>query len=160
MKTIKSIKIKGVTYDNKKRCFYIVTSKGPLPFPYSKLHLIPTENNKIKKAYPDEEIHCHGFTYILESGDEDTIPVDAILEYNKDPEYMKKMLLYKLSLKAQEILEKKKINKREVIRRLKTSPTQFYRLIDQSFYGKTVDQMIKLLSALDYSVEVIIKKVA
>ncbi len=157
---MKTIKIKEVNYDNKKRCFYIETSRGTLPFPYSKLHLIPTGNNKIKKAYADKEIAYDGFTYILESGDEDTVPVDAVLEYNKDPDYMRQMLLYKLSLKAQKILEKKKINKREVIRRLKTSPAQFYRLIDQAFYGKTVDQMIRLLSALDYSVEVVIKKVA
>jgi len=157
---IRSLKIKKLTLDNKKRCFYIYTYKGIMPFPYSKLHLIPSNKNPIQVAYPDKELGCHAFTYVLESGVEDTVPVDAVLEYNKDPEYMRKMLLYKLSLKAQEILEKKKINKREIIRRLGTSPTQFYRLIDQAFYGKTVDQMIKLLSALDYSVEVVVKKVA
>ncbi len=162
MKVIRGLKIRGVSFDNKKRCFYILSAKGNLPLPYSKLRLVPTRTNKIKKAYADPECGLHAFTYILESGEEDTVPFDAVLEYNKDPEYVGDMLLYKLTCQAQDIIEKNKVNKREVMRRMKIFPSQFYRLINQAFYGKTIDQMLKLLWALDATIEVKVnnKKVA
>ena len=34
------------------------------------------------------------------------------------------------------------------------TPTQFHLLIDQIFYGKTIDNMVRLLAALDCRVEV------
>ena len=37
---------------------------------------------------------------------------------------------------------------------METSPTQFYRLMDQTNTHKTIDQMVKLLAALECSVEI------
>lgn len=71
---------------------------------------------------------------------------------------MRELLLYKLTLKAQKMLAVSRASRREVMRRMKTSPTQFYRLIDQTNYRKTIDQMIKLLSALDCSVDLVLKR--
>ena len=51
------------------------------------------------------------------------------------------------------------IKKNEIIRRMGTSQTQFYRLIKTSNYNKTIDQMLKLLSALDITVEIQYRKV-
>ena len=39
------------------------------------------------------------------------------------------------------------------MRRLKTSAAQFYRLLDQTNIRKSVDQMLRLLAALNCSVE-------
>jgi hypothetical protein len=46
------------------------------------------------------------------------------------------------------------------MRRVGTSPTQFYRLIDQTFYRKTIDQMVRLLAALDCPVDLVFQEAA
>jgi hypothetical protein len=75
--------------------------------------------------------------------------LDQVLEYSRDPEYTRQMFLYQLTILAQQKLRQTKVAKREVIRRMKTSPTQFYRLMDQTNTRKSVDEMIRLLAALD-----------
>lgn len=155
------MKIQKIKMNNKKKCFEMSTSKHSyLVFPYSKLRLKPALDNPIEYVYIDPELAREAFTYHLKSGKEDSVPLDSVLEYNKDPDYLRDMMLYRLSVRAQEIIKAKKLSKREIIRRLHTSPTQFYRLIDQTNYSKTIDQMIKLLWALDTPVDIIIKKAA
>lgn len=62
-------------------------------------------------------------------------------------------LLFKLTIKAQQRLQELGVAKREIIRRMKVTPTQFYRLLDQRNVRKSIDQMLRLLVALDCSVE-------
>ena len=102
------------------------------------MKLKPKASDRIKQVFVDKEIGHEGFTYILESGKEDTVLMDAVLEYNKDPDYIVKIFLYKLTIKAQKLLQNSHISKREVIRRMGISPTQFYRLIDQTYYNKSI----------------------
>ena len=47
-------------------------------------------------------------------------------------------------------------DKREIIRRLGTSATQFYRLLDQTNYRKSLDQPLSLLQALDCDVDFVV----
>ena len=151
------MKMKSVLMNNRKKAYEIVTEKGDrFIFPYSQQQPNPTSDNKIVDLYIDKELGNEGFTYILKDGSEGAVLMDFILEYNRDPDYMRDMLLYELSLKAQKQLEKSKYSKREIIRRLGTSPAQFYRLVDQTNYTKSVDQMLNLLQALDWEVEFII----
>lgn len=153
------MKIKNVACNNRKKTFEIkAENKKKYLFPYSQLKL--HSKNRIAAVHVDKELANEAFTYRLESGTENTILMDQVLAYNKDSHYLTEMLLYKLTVTAQKILKENKTSKREIIRRLKTSPTQFYRLIDQTYYHKTIDQMIKLLAALDYSVDVTFKKAA
>jgi Cro/C1-type HTH DNA-binding domain len=49
------------------------------------------------------------------------------------------------------------LSRREIIRRLGTSATQFYRLLDQTNYGKSVDQLVSLLQVLDCEVDLLIR---
>ena len=46
---------------------------------------------------------------------------------------------------------------RELIRRLRTSPAQFYRLLDQTNYAKSMDQLMALLSILECEVDLVVK---
>ncbi len=55
---------------------------------------------------------------------------------------------------ALDALEESPLSKREITRRLGTSASQFYRLIDTTNYSTTVDQMVRLLQALDCKLEV------
>jgi predicted XRE-type DNA-binding protein len=64
--------------------------------------------------------------------------------------------LYKLTLEAQKRLEDSPLSRREIIRRLGTSPAQFYRLIDQTNYRKSIDKLLLLLNVLDCEVELVV----
>ena len=64
--------------------------------------------------------------------------------------------MYKLTLEAQRRVEKSALSKREIIRRLGTSATQVYRLLDQTNYRKSVDQLLSLLQVLDCDVELVV----
>ena len=48
-------------------------------------------------------------------------------------------------------------SKREIIRRLGSSATQFYRILDQTNYSKSVDQVLFLLGVLECHVEFVVK---
>jgi hypothetical protein len=148
-----SPKIKRVLANGRKRCFAIECSRGTYEFPFSLLKLKPSSDDPLVAVWVDSETGGVGFGYRLQSKKEDYIHVDSVLHHNKDPEYERDMLLYRLTIQAQDILKKKRIAKRELARKLKTSPKQLYRLLDQTFYGKTIDQMVKLLNALGNSVD-------
>jgi hypothetical protein len=49
------------------------------------------------------------------------------------------------------------LSRREIIRRLGTSPAQFYRLLDPTNYGKSIDALLSLLQVLDCEVELVVK---
>ena len=74
----------------------------------------------------------------MASGQEGAVHIDHVLEYNKDPAYLADMVFYKLTVWAQEEVEKSDLSTRELIRRLGTSPAQFYRLLDQTNYRKSM----------------------
>ncbi len=126
-------------------------------FPYVKLDVPPSRADVIREVFVDKELGNEGFTYVLESGQEGTVHIDHVLEYNQDPSYLKDMLLYKLTLAAQEQVEKSPLSKREIIRRLGTSASQFYRLLDQTNYKKSFGQLVALLDVLDCQVEFAVK---
>jgi hypothetical protein len=82
---------------------------------------------------------------------------DEVLDYHKDPRLVRDLLLYRLSVEAQKRVASSGLSKREIMRRLKTSAAQFYRLLDQTNIRKSVDQMLRLLAALDCYVEFSVK---
>ncbi len=154
------MKIKKVIANNRKKAFEVHAGASVYVFPYSRLRLKPSEKAPLLEVFPDPEIGCEGFTYRLTSGKEDTVLMDQVLEYAKDPDYLRKQLLFKLTLKAQKRAGELQVSKREVIRRMGTTPTQFYRLMDQKNTHKTLDQMVRLLAALDCSVDFLFDEAA
>jgi hypothetical protein len=85
------------------------------------------------------------------------VHLEQVLEYNQDPGYLRDALLYRLTIEAQERVQASPLSKREIIRRLGTSATQFYRLLDQTNYRKTIDQLLSLLHVLDCDVDLIVR---
>jgi hypothetical protein len=55
-------------------------------------------------------------------------------------------------------LKESRLSRREIIRRLGTSASQFYRLLDQTYYEKSVDQMLALLTVLGCQVNVTVEQ--
>ena len=81
----------------------------------------------------------------------------ATVRYNRDPSYLVDEMLYELSCEAKSRLESSPIGVRALSRRLETSPTQIYRLVDPTNYGKTLDQMVRLLAVLEADVQLLIR---
>ena len=150
------MKITSVVANNRKKAFEVTTRRGQWLFPYSKADHPPTRSDPIVRLYVDPELGREGFTYFLASGIEDSVMMDHVLAYNEDPGYMRDLLLYKLTVEALERLEESPLPRREIIRRLGTSPAQFYRLLDTTNYRKSVDKMLALLQVLDCEVDVIV----
>jgi hypothetical protein len=152
------MKIRSVTANNRRKAFEVETRNEVLLFPYVRLRLKPTPENRVSEVYADPELGHEAFTYVLDSGEEDTIHLDEVLEYNEDPDYLRNLLLYKLTLEAQERVRASPLSKREIIRRLSTSASQFYRLLDSANSSKSVGQLLALLHVLDCDVDLVVRK--
>jgi hypothetical protein len=105
----------------------------------------------------DAEAGREAFTYNLASGRTGTVHVEQVLEYNQDPRYLRDLLLYKLTIEAQRRVAKSPLSKREIVRRLGTSAAQLYRLLDQTNYRKSVDQLVGLLQVLDCEIDLLVR---
>jgi len=151
------MKIRSVKHNNRKKAFEIKASNRTLQYPYSKLELQPSVGDPINRVYVDKELASEGFTYELKSGHSGTVHIEQVLGYNQDPSYLRDAVLYKLTVEAQKRLEKSALSKREIIRRLGTSATQFYRLLDQKNYQTSIDQLLSLLHVLDCDVDLVIR---
>jgi hypothetical protein len=108
----------------------------------------------IRRVYVDEELGREGFIYELQSGTGGSAHMDAVLEYNEDPGYLADLMIYRLTLEARKRLEQSPLSTREVARRLGTSLSQLYRLLDHTNYRKSVRQMASLLYVLGCDIEV------
>ena len=152
------MKLTRVTANNRRRAFEVRSRTREFIFPYSVSDPEPTRDNRVEEVWVDKELGKEGFSYRLESGEEGTVHIDHVLEYNKDPDYMGNLLLYKLTVEAQKRVEESPLSTREIIRRLGTSAAQFYRLLDQTNYRKSIKQIIALLAVLDCEVDLVIKE--
>jgi len=146
-----------VTHNNRKKAFQVKASNKTFPLPYSKVDPRPTLDDPIVRLEVDKELGREGFTFVLASGKEGAVHSEQVLEYNQDPHYLRDVLLYKLTIEAQKRVEASALSKREIIRRLGTSATQFYRLLDQTNYRKSVDQLLSLLHVLDCDVDLLVR---
>lgn len=151
------MKIQSVSLNNRKKAFQVKTSTKTFQLPYSKVDPQPSVNDPILRLFVDKELGREGFTFVLKSGKEGTVHSEQVLEYNQDPHYLRDALLYKLTIEAQKRVEASPLSKREIIRRLRTSATQFYRLLDQTNYRKSVDQLLSLLHVLDCDVDLLVR---
>jgi hypothetical protein len=154
------MKIRNIAINRRKKALEIETPKGALNLPFAKLSPKPNTKDPIKTAYVDAELDGRGVTYVLESGKEGSVHLDAFLEYECDPDFMRDMTLHKLTVEAMKLFKQSGLSKHELIRRLKTSPSQLYRLLDPSNYRKSIDEMLRLISVLGYRLDVKLVKEA
>jgi len=153
------MKIRSVTSNNRKNEFSVVTRSGAdYPFPYSEADPRPGSDNRIEEVFVDKELGNEAFTYVLESGEEGSIHIEQVLEYNEDPKYLADLLTYKLSLEAQSRIEQSELSRRQVAKRLNTSVPQLYRLLDPANTRKSMKQLVALLHILNCDVDLVVKK--
>lgn len=151
------MKVRRVTIHRRKRCFEVRLGEKIYDFPFVRSEPMPSPRDPVLSVRIDPEIAREGFVYRLASGAEGTVLADQVLDYNSDPDYLRDLLLYQLSVEALDRAEASGLAKRELARRLGTSAGQLYRLLDPTNYRKTVDQMLKLLHVLDCDVELVVR---
>jgi hypothetical protein len=151
------MKIRSVRANNRKRAFEVALGNKALLFPYAKAQPVPTQANPVERVVPDAEAGREAFTYSLRSGRTGTVHVEQVLEYNRDPSSLRDLLLYRLTVEAQKRINASRLSKREIARRLGTSAAQLYRLLDQTNYRKSVDQVLSLLQVLDCDVDLVVR---
>lgn len=151
------MKIRSVRHNNRKKMFEVRTSTKTLVLPFSKTDPVPTMDDPMTGILVDEEAGGEAFTYVLRSGRSGTIHIEQVLEYNRDPAYLRDLLLYRLTVEAQKRVAESPLSKREIVRRLGTSAAQLYRLLDQTNYRKSLDQLLALLQVLNCDVDLVVR---
>ncbi|MDQ3418739.1 MAG: hypothetical protein M3541_08165 [Acidobacteriota bacterium] len=89
------MKIRSVGHNNRKKVFEVGTSTKKLVFPFSKAVPTPTTADPVTELWVDPEAGREAFTYVLHSGRAGTVHVEQVLEYNKNPKYLRDLLLYR-----------------------------------------------------------------
>lgn len=152
------MKISEIRNNARKKSFEIKVGKKEYSFPYVKLRVVPRSEDPVAEVFPDPELGEEAFTYRLESGEEDTVHLDAVLEVNKDPDYLQDLLLHRLTIEARNGVEESGLGKRQVARQLGTSPSQLYRLLDPGNRAKSLGQMLALLHLVDREVDLVVHR--
>ena len=152
------MKIRSVKANNQKKVIEVRTYKGVYEYQYADLGLCPSKANPLTSIYVDDELGKEAFTYSLASGDEDTIHIDRVLEQNRDPAFMRDLLLYKLTIEAKKQVKESDLGVRRISKMLGTSATQYYRLLDEENNRKSLDQMMNLFAVLGCEVELKVRK--
>lgn len=151
------MKIRSVSVGRRRDVINVRTSRQTYPFPVARLDPAPKPDDEIVECSVDAALAREAFGYRLRSGAVGTVHIEQVLEAYEDPLYLRDLLLYRLTIEAQARVATTGLSKRELARRLKTSLTQLYRLLDQTNYRKSVDQVLGLLRVLDCDVDVIVK---
>jgi len=153
------MKIRSVQINNRKKEFSVVTfTDASYTFPYVNAVPRPLADNRIKRVFVDKELANEAITYVLESGEEGSVHIEQILEYNEDPVYLAELLTYKLTLEAQRRIEGCGLSRRQIVKRLNTSLPQLYRLLDTTNTRKSMNQLVALLHVLNCNVDLVVKK--
>jgi hypothetical protein len=153
------MKISRVSINNRRKEFLIVAPSGATyNFPYAEADPRPGSENRIRDVFVDKELGSEAITFVLDSGDEGSIHVEQILEYNKDPGYMADLLTYKLTLEARKKIDSCGLSRRQLAKRLKTSVPQLYRLLDPANSSKSINQLVALLHVLNCRVDLVVHR--
>jgi hypothetical protein len=151
------VKIDRVRANNRKKAFEVTIAGDEFAFPYSECDVVPSAADPIERVYIDPELAHEGFTYVLRSGAEDAVLGDHVLWFHQEPDFVRGVLLYGLTLEAQKRVAESRVSRNEILRRTGTSASQLVRLLDQRNTTKSIDKMVELLVALGCSVEMKVK---
>ncbi|NQV71715.1 hypothetical protein HQ496_01230 [bacterium] len=150
------MKIDSVAFNNHKSEFEIASAGRQLVFPYVRLRVRPSASDSISEVFVDEELGREAFTYRLESGAEDSVHMDAVLEFNMDPDYFNDLIMYKLTVEAMKAIQQSGLGKRQIARQMGTSPSQLYRLLDTTNRNKSLGQLLFLFHLANKNVELLV----
>ena len=153
MVTFSYMKIRKVIFNNHRKAFEVSAKNSTYHYPYIQLRLQPSRGNVIKEAYLDPGSGNQSFTYVLQSGDEGTVHLEQVLDYNHRPAQLRAQVLDALTGEAHRKAERSGLSKRELARRLGTSASQLYRILNPDPGSKSIGRVLDLLEVLDCDVD-------
>lgn len=148
--------IDSVVFNNHKSEFEIGSAGRRFAFPFAKLRVRPSPGDTITKAFVDDELGREAFTYCLESGAQDSVHLDTVLEFNQDPDFFGDLIMYKLTVEALKAIKQSGLGKRQIARQIGTSPSQLYRLLDTNNRSKSLGQLLFLLHLTNKQVQLVV----
>jgi hypothetical protein len=148
------MKIRRVKHNNHRKALEVFAGNRVYHYPYSRLRIRPSKANVIREAFVDRGSGKQSLTYVLQSGDEGTVHIDHIIEYNRKPTHLGELMLDKLTEEARRRVERSSLSKREIVRRLGTSASQLYRILDRDNHRTSIQRVLALLEVLECDVEV------
>jgi len=151
------MKIQNVIISNHRKGFEISAERSIYFYPFALLRVRPSKGNMIKDVSIDRPSSGQLFTYVLQSGDEGAVHIDHVLEYNVPPARLRMDVLKALTDEARQRIKRSVLSKRTIVRRLETSASQLYRLLDPDNQKKSIDRLLDLLEVLECDVEITIK---
>ena len=143
------MKVSSVKIDLRKKELLVTAGRKEFRYPLA----FVSSGDAVVAAQGDEETGHEAITCLLASGATRTIHLDDIRAQLVDADYLREQMLYDMTLRAQQSVRENRLAKRALCRLLHTSPAQVYRLLDQTCYSKTVDQMLRLLQVLGCTVK-------
>lgn len=149
--------ISRVAANSRKKAFEVHSGHGLHEVPYARLRLVPSSKNRVVEVIVDQELGNEAFTYRLESGEEDTLHLDSVLELNADPDHLQELMVYKLTVEARKGIEASGLTKRQIARQLGTSPSQLYRLLDPANPRHSVGQLLAVLDLVGKEVDFVVR---
>jgi hypothetical protein len=149
--------IQSIQLNYRRKAFSIKFQDRRLHYPFAMVHPRPSTKDRVAEMRY-ETSHHEAFRYVLRSGKEGRVLAKDVLDYHRPPTSLRDGILYTLTIAALEHLETNAVSKREMIRRLRTSPTQFYRLLDPENFHKSVDGVLGILQILDCEVDVNVRR--
>ena len=152
------MKIKNVKLNNHRKAFEVSAGNRTYHYPYFRLRIQPSRGSVIKEVYVDPGSGKQSFTYVLQSGDEGTVHIDHVLDYNHNPVHLRVRVLGELTSEARRRVERSGLSKRELVRRLGTSASQLYRILNQDNHRKSIGRVLDLLEVLECDVDLTVKE--
>lgn len=147
---MKSERIRGMRFDNRRRLLHVDYSSGKrVAVHYGHLGI----KKKIVEVWVDKETRGRAAGIRLEDGTEDFMPYDQPLALVRDPEYMLRTQLERLLARIKEALAAKRISKRYLATQLGTSDNQIQRLLDPSILNKNLEQLYRIALLLGLELE-------
>ncbi|HXC49571.1 MAG TPA: hypothetical protein VN634_01685 [Candidatus Limnocylindrales bacterium] len=152
------MKVRRASINLRKKQLELVTRSGRLyPMPFARMMPRPSVKDPVVELHLDSELGNEAVTYTLASGEEGSVHIDHALDYNSDPTYLAELALHRLTCDVASHVKSSGLSIREIARRLRTSVTQVYRLLDTTNYSKSFVQTHALLQIVDCELKVEVK---
>jgi len=119
-----TVKIQRIVTNEHKRLFEVHLDDRTLSFPYVRADPRPVRHDRVTSVTVYAQLAHRGFGYVLASGRRGLVHLDQVFAYNEDPRLLRDGILYKLTLEAQRRVATSDLTRRELLRRMGTSPAR------------------------------------
>lgn len=147
---MKHEKIRQVSVNNRKKELSVVYTSGKqIVVHYG---LVGIEKN-VTDAWPDPETGHRSIVLDYADGTQDFMPYDQPLAAVKDPEFLLRNDLERLTARIRQEAKRQRVSLRHIARQLGTSDNQIQRLLNPRILNKNLQQLYRIAAMLGLKVD-------